>query len=186
VLGDPARLVRKRPGSIRFGNPRNYRNIWYTSPTMQDRQADFVEAVGQHLAAQGLPRMAGRIWAWLLICDPPQQSAAQLAEQLQASRGSISDSARLLSSAGLISRTTRPGDRREYFSVPPGAVATLMQARLPSVVAMRRLMDAGLSLLEDRPADQRARLHEVRDVYAFFERELPAMLERFQRERAES
>ena len=158
----------------------------YTSQTMNDRQAQFVEGVGQLLAGQGLPRMAGRIWAWLLICEPPKQTAAQLAEELRASRGSISDSARLLTSAGLISRTTRPGDRREYFSIPPGAVTTLMQARVPSVVAMRRLMDEGLSLLEDRPADQRARLQEVRDVYAFFERELPAMLERFERERAES
>lgn len=136
--------------------------------------------------AQGLPRMSGRIWAWLLICEPPQQTAAQLAQELQASRGSISDSARLLTSAGLISRTSRPGDRREYFSVPPGAVRTLMQGRLPGVVAMRRLMDEGLAIMADRPADERARLQEVRDVYAFFERELPAMLERFDAERDET
>jgi hypothetical protein len=151
---------------------------------MDDRQAHFVEGVGQMLMAQGLPRMSGRIWAWLLICEPPQQTAAQLAQELQASRGSISDSARLLTSAGLISRTTRPGDRREYFSVPPGAVRTLMQGRLPGVIAMRRLMDEGLAIMADRPADERARLQEVRDVYAFFERELPAMLERFDAERA--
>ncbi|CAN5793434.1 MarR family transcriptional regulator [soil metagenome] len=153
---------------------------------MHSRQAQFVEAVGQLLMAQGLPRMSGRIWAWLLICEPPQQTAAQLAQELQASRGSISDSARLLTSAGLISRTSRPGDRREYFSVPPGAVRTLMQGRLPGVVAMRRLMDEGLAIMADRPADERARLQEVRDVYAFFERELPAMLERFDAERDET
>ena len=150
---------------------------------MDDRQAQFVESVGQLLAGQGLPRMSGRIWAWLLICDPPQQTAAQLAQELHASRGSISDSARLLATAGLISRTTRPGDRREYFSVPPGAVRTLMQGRVPGVIAMRQLMDEGLSIVADRRPDERARVQEVRDVYAFFERELPAMLERFERER---
>jgi hypothetical protein len=150
---------------------------------MNDRQADFVERVGQLLSGQGMPRMAGRIWAWLLICDPPQQTAAQLAAELHASRGSISDSVRLLASAGLISRTTRPGDRREYFGIPVGAVRQLMQGRLPGVVLMRQLMDEGLELLADRPPTEKQRLQEVRDVYAFFERELPAMLERFERER---
>jgi DNA-binding transcriptional regulator GbsR (MarR family) len=149
---------------------------------MDERQAQFVEGVGQMLSAQGLPRMAGRMWAWLLICDPAQQTAAQLAHALHASRGSISDSARLLTSAGLISRTTRAGDRREYFSIPVGAVRTLMQGRMPGVIAMRRLMDEGLELLADHPPDQRARVQEVHDVYAFFERELPAMLERFEAE----
>jgi hypothetical protein len=149
---------------------------------MDDQQAHFVEAFGQMLAQQGMPRMAGRMWAWLLICDPPQQTAAQLADELHASRGSISDMARLLATAGLISRTTRPGDRREYFSVPPGAVRRLMQGRLPGVIAMRQLADEGLELLADRPTADQARLQEVRDVYAFFERELPALLERFEAE----
>lgn len=149
---------------------------------MNDQQAQFVEAFGQMLSQQGLPRMAGRMWAWLLICDPPQQTAAQLADELHASRGSISDMARLLATAGLISRTRRPGDRREYFSVPTGAVRRLMQGRLPGVIAMRQLADEGLELLADRSATDQARLQEVRDVYAFFERELPALLEQFEAE----
>ena len=42
------------------------------------------------LAQEGLPPVAGRMWAWLLVCDPPEQTAAQLAEAVGASRGSIS------------------------------------------------------------------------------------------------
>jgi DNA-binding transcriptional regulator GbsR (MarR family) len=147
---------------------------------MNDREARFVEGVAQFLNSQGLPRVAGRMWAWLLICDPPQQTAAQLAEELHASRGSISDSARLLATAGLISRTTRRGERREYFSIPPGAVRTLLQARLPGVIAMRQLMDEGLEMLSVRPPEDQARVQEVRDVYAFFERDLPTTLARFE------
>ncbi len=152
---------------------------------MDDNQASFVESVAQLLAAQGLPRMAGRIWAWLLICDPPEQAAAQLADALHASRGSISDSARLLTTAGLISRSTRRGDRREYFSIPPSAVRTLMRARLPGVTALRRLADEGLAMMADRPPAARCRLQGVRDVYAFFERELPALLDRFEAEQSQ-
>lgn len=147
---------------------------------MTGAEAQFVESVGQMLARTGLPRMAGRIWGWLLICRPPEQSAAELAEQLQASRGSISDTARLLETAGLIRRATRPGDRREYFSVPVGSVGALLRGQLPAVRASRSLMAHGLELLSDQPPEARARLQEVHAMYAFFERELPALIERFE------
>jgi DNA-binding transcriptional regulator GbsR (MarR family) len=151
---------------------------------MTDREAAFVESLAGLLYAGGLPRIAGRMWGWLLICDPPQQSAADLAETLHASRGSISAAARLLESAGLIKRTTRRGDRREYFSVPPGAVVAVLQSRLPATIAWRKLAEEGLELLADANPERRGRMQELHDVYAFMERELPALLDRFVAERA--
>jgi DNA-binding transcriptional regulator GbsR (MarR family) len=147
---------------------------------MTEREANFVASVGHLLGASGLPPMAGRMWGWLLICQPAEQTAAQLAEELQASRGSISSTARLLATAGLIRRATRPGDRLEHFSIPPGSVGNLLQGQLPRVVATRELMDEGLELMKDRPPESRARVEEVRDLYAFFERELPDLHARFQ------
>ena len=37
--------------------------------------------------------------------------------------------------------------------------------------------------LPDRPPELRARLQELHDAYAFFEREYPAMIERFLEDR---
>lgn len=150
---------------------------------MTDQEAAFVERVGQMLSGGGLPRMAGRIWGWLLICEPPQQSAASIADALHASRGSVSGMVRLLENAGLIHRSTRPRDRREYFSIPEGAVVAVLESRLPSTIAWRRLAEDGLTILGDQPPATRARLEELRDVYAFMERELPTLLERFKSER---
>jgi DNA-binding transcriptional regulator GbsR (MarR family) len=149
---------------------------------MTEQEAEFVEEVAGMLSAGGMPRMAGRLWAWLLICEPPEQTAAELADALQASRGSISGMTRLLLTVGLIRKSTRRGDRREYFSVPPGATVGILRARLPQTVAWRQLADRGLEILADRSPESRGRLREVRDVYAFMERELPAMLDRFEAE----
>jgi len=151
--------------------------------TMSEAEAAYVEKIAGLLVGAGLPRIAGRMWAWLLICDPPQQSAADLAEALHASRGSISSAARLLTTAGLVHRTSRRGDRREFFSVPEGAVISVLNSRLPVTVAWRQVADEGLTLLADRPPEHRTRIQEVRDVYAFMERELPAMLDRFMAQR---
>ena len=150
---------------------------------MTDPEAELVEQMAQMLAMAGMPRIAGRIWAYLLICEPPQQTAADLAATLHASRGAISGAVRTLETAGLIRRSSRRGDRREYFSVPPGAIIAILKSRHPVTVAWRQLADHGLELLGDRPPEQRARLQEVRDVYAFMEQELPGMLDRFVEQR---
>ncbi|GIH67164.1 hypothetical protein [Microbispora siamensis] len=36
-----------------------------------------------------VPPIAGRVLAWLMICDPPEQSAGQIAEAIGASRASV-------------------------------------------------------------------------------------------------
>src|SRR3712207_397907 len=94
---------------------------------MREGEDEFVEDMGRYMEAHGFPRMAGRMFAWLLICDPPGQTAAEIAERLHASRGAISGAARLLTNAGLVKRSTRRGDRREYFSIPPGSIVRLIE-----------------------------------------------------------
>lgn len=151
---------------------------------MTDDEALFVEAMGQFLGSSGMTPMSGRMWGWLLICDPPEQSAADLALELKASRGSISGTARLLTTAGLIHRTTRRGDRREYFSVPAGGFEALFDTAMAAYARFNRLTARGLALMSDRPSAARARLQEVHDVYAFLEREFPTLIERFHHEQA--
>ena len=137
----------------------------------------FIEAMARVLGT-GMPPMAGRMWAYLAICEPPERRAAEIADRLQASRGSVSTMARLLEQVGLIRRRTRPGDRREYFFIPPDAARRLMENSIHQLRAGREVLDAGLSLVASSPPESRARLQDLRDVYAFFEREWPALLDR--------
>jgi DNA-binding transcriptional regulator GbsR (MarR family) len=143
----------------------------------------FIEAMARVLGA-GMPPMAGRIWAYLAVCDPPERSAAEIAERLQASRGSVSTMAQLLESIGLIRRDTRPGDRRELFSIPSDAARTLIDKNFQQMRSARQVLDTGLALTADRPLASQARLRDLRDVYAFFEREWPRLMVRYTEEQA--
>ena len=151
---------------------------------MTDGESTFVEEMGQALASYGMTPMAGRMWGWLLICEPPEQTASELAEALGASRGAISGTARLLASAGMIRRGTRRGDRREYFSAPPEALETFLSNAGRIYQHFREIADRGLASIADRPPGSRARLQEMHDVLAFVEREVPVVVERFLQERA--
>jgi DNA-binding transcriptional regulator GbsR (MarR family) len=143
----------------------------------------FVEEVGLLFELMGLPRMAGRIFGWLLISNPPHQSMDELVEVLQASKGSISTMTRLLIQVGLIERLSLPGQRRDYFRIKPDAWSQVIKQRLVQITAFREMAEKGLKLLEDEPLLLRQRLEEMRDIHAFFERELPAMNERWEAER---
>lgn len=127
--------------------------------------------------------MAGRIFGWLLISNPPHQSMDQLVEVLQASKGSVSTMTRLLIQVSLIERLSLPGQRRDYFQIRPHAWSQMIKQRLVQITAFREMADKGLKLLEDEPPNLRQRLEEMRDIHAFFERELPAMNARWEAER---
>ena len=140
----------------------------------------FAEAMALFLEGEGLPRMAGRIFSWLLICDPPHQSAADLAAALQASKGSISTMTALLLRARLIERVALPGQRRDHFRVRDRAMSELMLDATARIAAFRRLAEQGLALLAGEPAALRERLEDVLDVSVFLEREYPALIARFE------
>ena len=143
----------------------------------------FIEEVGLLFELTGLPRMAGRILGWLLICDPPHQSTSSLAEVLQASKGSISTMTRLLIQAGMVERTGVPGERRDYFCIRLGAWSVLIKQRHAQIAAIRQLAERGLELRSGEDTDRLQRLQEMRDFHAFFERELPVLIERWEQER---
>ena len=151
-------------------------------------EGQFVEEMGQFLASLGMTPMAGRMWGWLLICDPPEQTAADIAEALHASRGAISGTARLLATSGLIRRTTRRGDRREYFSAPPEGLDSLLGNAAGIYRQMRGIAERGLAAIAARPVESRARLQEFHDVMAFVELEVPKVISGFlaQRDRRTS
>ena len=148
-------------------------------------QSDFIEEMGQFLGGYGMTPMAGRMWGWLLLCDPPEQTAAEIADALQASRGAISGTARILASAGFIRRTTRRGDRREYFSSPPEALDSMLSNAAVIYRRLREIAEHGLAAAETSSSSAQARLLEFHDVVAFIEVELPRVIERFLSERSE-
>jgi MarR family len=146
-------------------------------------QSEFIEEMGQFLGGYGMTPMAGRMWGWLLLCDPPEQTAEQIADALGASRGAISGTARILTSAGFIRRTKKRGDRREYFSSPPEALDSMLMSAGAIYRQLRLIAERGLVAAGDAPGP-RARMQEFHDVISFIEAELPLLIARFFGERS--
>lgn len=152
---------------------------------MDEDRASYAEDFGLLFEGFGLPRMVGRVLGVLLVSEEPELSAEELAEALRASRGSISSSTRTLIQMGLVQRRTRPGERRDYFRMKPGAWDELMRRELESISRFRQMAERGLGIANPDSPEARRNLEEMREFYAYWERELPAVLERWERDRKE-
>jgi len=146
---------------------------------VNESEARFVESLEQHLVRRGLAPMPSRVWAWLLVCEPAEQTAEELAAALHASRGGISGAVRDLDRLRIIRRTRRRGERRERFFIQSGSVRQLIASMEGVLREGREIADEGLAAISNRPAGARSRLQEFRDVYAYYEQEWPAVVGRY-------
>lgn len=150
---------------------------------MSDALHDFVEEFALAYEAVGIPRVAGRILGWLMVCDPPEQTASQLVATLGVSKASTSTMTRLLTQMHLIEKVPKRGSRSDFFRIRPGIWTERVKSGLASLVIYKKLAEKGLQLLESAPPERSERLLEMHQIYSFFEEELKGMFERLEQRR---
>ncbi|MEV3935276.1 transcriptional regulator [Glycomyces sp. NPDC049804] len=135
------------------------------SETGQRAALEWVERVAQFLAADGVPPIAGRVLGWLMICDPPEQSAGQISDAIGASRASLTTNFRVLMAMGFVTKRTRPGERTAYYRLQDGAWEAVVRRQVASLTAFREVAAEGLTLVgTDSP-----RADRIREAHAVFD-----------------
>lgn len=122
----------------------------------------FIEKMGRSFEADGIPRIGGRLFGFLLLQEQPC-SLDDLAEVLRVSKTSISTNARLLERRGMVELTTRPGDRRDYYVVSGDLIGPL-ELRLAHVREMEALLREAPGTLPTRSPVVRERLRRMGEV----------------------
>jgi hypothetical protein len=110
--------------------------------------------------------MAGRLCAWLLICDPPHQSITELASALGVSKGLRKHGVAADASGPAGGRVPVPGSREHHYRVNSGDWASMAQARLMITTMAVDALNEGLAAVGDDPK-RRQRLAEVLDFFEF-------------------
>jgi predicted transcriptional regulator len=145
----------------------------------------FVERFASVLADGGVPRMAARVFAALLASDSGRLTAAELAETLHVSPAAVSGAVRYLVQVSLIGRERERGSRRDVYRIHDDLWYEAIVDRQPLLTRWERALGEGVSALgADTPAGHR--LAESAGFFAFLQRELPALLERWRLSRAAS
>lgn len=100
-----------------------------TDKTATRAKARFIERMGQIMQDSGLTRIAGQIWASIVVAEGPV-SASDLVDELCISKGSLSTNVRLLEMLNIIERRSVPGERQDFFSILENPYAALIESQV--------------------------------------------------------
>ena len=85
---------------------------------MNENICAFVDRVGQFYCRQyNVPPVTGRLLGYLAVCEPMEQSIANLAEALLASRSAITNAVTILERYHLVRRERHAGWRVDLISI---------------------------------------------------------------------
>lgn len=123
-----------------------------------DAEITFADHAGRLFARRyGFAPMVGRLLGYLMICDPRDQSIAELAEALLASRSAITNAVAFLDNLHYIRRSRAAGERMDRIGIDlPSAEATGFD--VTEYEEQADLAREGLALLADAPPERKAAL----------------------------
>jgi len=153
--------------------------------TERDDQAvrRFADQTAGFLAEWGLPPMVARVLVALTVAPDGTASAAELAEQLEASPAAISGAVRFLVQWGMVTREPTVGSRRHRYRIGDHAWYDVTVNKTWALKRFAAVFDQGVGTVGGDQTSAGARLAEIRDFLLFTCDELDAMMAAWQQRR---
>lgn len=140
-----------------------------------DAEITFADHAGRLYARRyGMAPMVGRLIGYLSLCDPREQSIAELAEALLASRSAIAGAVNTLETLGMIRRSRAAGERMDKVRIDITGPRS-MGFDVTEYQEQAELAREGLAILADAPAERRAVLMEHAAFADFLVERLPLL-----------
>ena len=127
----------------------------------RDEEITFADHLGRFYARRyAFPPMAGRVLGYLLVCEPPAQTIAELSEALLASRSAITGALEVLERIHAVRRSRAAGERSDRVRTD-FASAQAQGFDISEFQELGDLAREGLEVLSDAPPARRADLLEL-------------------------
>ncbi len=150
-----------------------------------DRIKRKVEEMGVFFEQAGHSPMNGRVFAYLLLSEPPYRDFYEIQEFLGASKSAISNALNGLMDKGAVNYMTFSGDRRRYFKVNTEGWLNITKEQVKQVTHLKKLIEA---VLEERSGskhlDFNEGLQEIIDFYTFLGAEMEQAVAKWEAQRA--
>ncbi|MDX6331778.1 MAG: hypothetical protein QOI83_4161 [Streptomycetaceae bacterium] len=142
----------------------------------------FVERFAAEMVEAGMQRMPARIFTALLASEEGALTSAELGERLQISPAAVSGAVRYLAQVGMVSREREPGSRRERYRVGDQWYESISN-RNQLLARWENALQAGAAAVGPGTAAGH-RLAETAEFFAFMQKELLDMMDRWREHRA--
>jgi DNA-binding MarR family transcriptional regulator len=149
-----------------------------------DAEITFADHAGRLYARRyGMAPMAGRVLGYLALCEPREQSIAELAEALLASRSAIAGAVNALENLGLVRRSRAAGERMDRVHITLSSAQAMGFEDVSEFREQGELAREGLQAIADAPPARRAVLLEWAAFADFLVDRLPALAQDWKKHR---
>ena len=150
-----------------------------------DAEITFADHAGRFYARRyGMAPMVGRVLGYLAVCEPREQSIAELAEALLASRSAIAGAVNAVENLGLIRRSRAAGERMDRVRITMSS-AQAMGFDVSEYREQAELAREGLQVVADASPARRSVLLEWAAFAEFLVDRLPALEQDWRKHREE-
>lgn len=147
----------------------------------RDVEESLVESFGRRIGeAMSWPPMAGRAAGVLMLSETPL-TMAELQERLAASKGSVSETTRLLIDNGVIERFKQPGQRQFVYRWRADAWVGCLEHQRRTTAQLLDFAESADREGRGLPPVQRERLEQMNEYYRFMTDRLDGLLAEYSR-----
>lgn len=140
------------------------------------KKEEMVEQMGVVFEQRGLTPMHGRVFAYLLLAEPPYKDFYEIQEFLKASKSAISNAIKFLMDRNLVKYITFSGDRRRYFQAN---IEGWLEQTAKEIGQATVLKDLIVETLEARKKSKHLDFNEELENMVDFHNELTEVLNDF-------
>jgi DNA-binding transcriptional regulator GbsR (MarR family) len=133
---------------------------------MDSRTSRFTDRVASLFEHDGLPPIAGRMFALLLVTEDAL-SLDELSECLGVSKASASTNARLLAQLGVTEQVRRQGSRKDYYRVVPDVFERSVAQRMARWRRFTEVIGEGRRTLPLSSPQVRRRLEQYENGFSY-------------------
>ncbi|USQ79441.1 hypothetical protein NF556_17835 [Ornithinimicrobium faecis] len=156
-----------------------------THEDLTEAQRAYIEELAAVMTASGMPRMASRVYAAILVHERGSMTSAEVAATLQVSAAAVSTAVQWLTQVSMITRRTVPGSRRESYVVDSESLIRLVTHDTNALTAWVSGFARGRDVVE--PGGAAAdRLAELEEFFSFLIGEMDGIMARWQERQAQA
>lgn len=137
---------------------------------------EMVEQMGVFFEQSGLTPMHGRVFAYLLLSEPPHKDFFEIQDFLKASKSAISNALKFLMDRNLVKYITFSGDRKRYFQVDTEGWMKQTKMEIRQAATLKDLIG---DVLEARTDSKFLNFNEALEKMVNFHEELIEVLDNF-------
>ena len=132
---------------------------------LNKEQKTLIEKYGKMLKSMGSTVAIGKVLGYLIVSEPPHHSFEEIQEDLRLSKGSVSNTLKIMEMQGLIESFTILGDRKRYFRLALENQEFLLMRQITETERFIAIMQDSLLVREPGNEEFENGLRKYIDLY---------------------